>query len=116
LDWLYVASTLTAIISGNYYQGCLRNPSLMPRYRLPFDTAGAVAGTLFLGLLILGFFIGPWWQPFACLALGVAGTGVATALLPRDLNPGWVVLFAVASVVLTAVLLLRVLGYFASLA
>jgi hypothetical protein len=110
MDWLYVAATLTAIISGNYYQDCLRNPALMPRYRLPFDTAGAVAGTGFLGLLISGFFIGPWWQPFACLGLGVAGTGLATALLPRDLNPGWVVLFALASVVLTVALLLRVWG------
>jgi hypothetical protein len=107
LNWLYVAAILTAIISGNYYQGCLRSPSLMPRHRSLFDLAGAIAGTLFVGLLIFGFFIGPWWQPFACLGLGVAATGLAYILLPSDRNPGWVLLFALASVLLTIVLVLR---------
>ena len=107
MNWLYVAATVTAIISCSYYQGCLRSPALMPMHRFLFDIAGAVSGILFTGLMILGFFIGPWWQPFACFALGGAASGLAGALLPRDRNPGWAQLFALTSVILTVVLLLQ---------
>lgn len=110
MNWLYVCALGTAIIAGNYYQGALRHRGDQPSHpfgqRL-FRFSGAVGGGLLLVLLVGGFFIGPWWQPFVAFVIGGIASAVVERILPRGMIPGWINLFMLAPLALSVLLLVR---------
>jgi len=110
VNFVYVVAVSSAGISGGYYHVVQRAGPLMQP--LPgfgsalFHFSGAVSAFLLLGLLIGGFFIGPWWQPFAALVMGLFLSGLVVRVAPSP-TIGRVVLFMLVSLILSVLLFAR---------